>query len=552
MLFVPLPGRRRTRRRPAPLVTVAGVAVGGLAVLPLVYLLIRAFDQGVGRVVEVASSSRALELLANTTALATAVTATAVAIAVPLAWVTVRTDLPYRRVWVVLTALPLAVPSYVGAFAFLAAAGPNGVVTGWLAPLGVQTLPRINGFAGSWLVLSLFTYPYVLLTVRAALRRLDPSLEEASRVLGQGVMTTMWRIVLPQLRPAIVAGALLVALYTLSEFGAVSMLRFDSYTRVIHSAYGSSLDRTRAAVFGLVLVAITTSVLIGEQRARRAVRYHRVHGCSGRTPGVVRLGLWRVPVLVVLSALVLLALAVPLAVVGTWMARGIGGGLEMAQLGVMVGNTLRAASFGAIATVAAALPVALLVVRRGGRLARVVEVTAWTGFALPGVVVALALVFFGARVATPLYQTMGMLTFAYAVLFLPQALGAVRAGLLQMSPTLEEAAALLGDGELTRLRRIMLPLLRPGILAGGALVFLTVAKELPVTQMLSPPSTPTLSTHVWSTTSEIMYSRAAPSALVLVLLSALPLVLLALREEPRARRPRAVDPEVTAAAEAWR
>ena len=172
--------------------------------LPAVYLVVRAADTGLDGVLDTVTSGRTLELLARTALLAVTVTATSVALAVPLAWLTVRTDLPGRRLWVVLSALPLAIPSYVGGFAFVAALGPRGLVQGWLAPLGVEELPSIYGFFGAWLVLTLFSYPYVLLTVRAAVRRLDPSLEEASRTLGRGRRSTCWRVILP--RPATVSG----------------------------------------------------------------------------------------------------------------------------------------------------------------------------------------------------------------------------------------------------------------------------------------------------------------------------------------------------------
>ena len=482
---------------------------------------------------EIASADRTRELLWQTGLLAASVTAAAVLIAVPLAWLTVRTDLPLRRFWVVATALPLAIPTYVGGYAFIGALGPRGILQDWLEPLGVDSLPSFYGFWGAWAVLTLFTYPYVLLTVRSALRGLDPSLEEASRTLGQGRVTTLRRVVLPQLRPSILSGALLVTMYTLSDFGAVSLLRFDSLTAAIFVQYRASLDRSAAAVLGLVLVAATLVVLGGEARGRRAAGYARLHGGGQREPAVVALGRWRWPAFVALSLLLLLALIVPLAVVATWFLRGLDSGEPIRLTTTLIGNSLRAAALGALASVAAAWPVAVLAVRRGGRFGRLVEGACWVGHSLPGVVVALSLVFFGARVVPSLYQTHWMLTLAYVVLFLPQALGAIRASLLQISPSLEEASRLLGRGPVATARRVLLPLARPGLLAGGALVFLTCMKELPATLLLAPTGYPTLATQVWSATSEALFARAAPSALALVLLSSLPLTLMVLRESDR-------------------
>jgi iron(III) transport system permease protein len=202
----------------------------------------------------------------------------------------------------------------------------------------------------------------------------------------------------------------------------------------------------------------------------------------------------------------------------------------------LIGNSLKAAALGALAAVACAWPVAVLSVRRGGWLARVVERACWLGHSLPGVVVALSLVFFGSRVAPGLYQTQWMLTLAYVVLFLPQALGAITAALLQISPSMEEASRLLGRGSLTTTVRVVLPLARPGLLAGGALVFLTCMKELPATLLLAPTGYPTLATAVWSATSEAFFARAALPALALVVLSALPMAILVMHESDQVGR----------------
>lgn len=512
---------------------IAGGAVAALALLPLGYLLVRSSELGWDRVVDLATTDRTRGLLWRTGLLATTVTASAVAIAVPVAWLTVRTDLPLRRFWTIVTALPLAIPTYVGGYAFIGALGPRGILQGWLEPFGVESLPSFYGFPGAWLVLTLFTYPYVLLTVRSALRRLDPSLEEASRTLGRSRWSSFVRIVLPQLRPSIVAGALLVALYALSDFGAVSMLRFDSFTRSIFLQYRASLDRSTAAVLGLVLVALTMAVLSGEAITRRSGGYHRLHSGGARVASPVPLGRWRWPALAFLVLLVGLALVVPMAVIATWLLRGIEAGEPLRVTTTLVGNSLRASAAGALATVLAAWPVAVLAARRGGWWARIVEGACWVGHSLPGVVVALSLVFFGARVVPDLYQTHWMLTLAYVVLFLPQALGAMRTSLMQINPRLEEASRLLGRGSISTLWSVVLPLARPGVLAGGALVFLTCMKELPATLLLAPTGYPTLATQVWSATSEAFFARAAAPALALVLLSSVPMAVLVLRDRDR-------------------
>lgn len=543
-------GTRRRRRNPftdAPVLRLLAVLVAMAAALPFGYLVVRTHELGWAQAWEIAVSERSRRLLWNTLRLAVAVTVASVLISVPLAWLTTRTDLPARRFWLVVTAMPLAIPTYVGSYAVIGALGPRGMLQGWLERIGIERIPSIYGFWGAFVVITLFSYPYVLLPVRAAYRRIDPSLEEASRTLGRSSFVTFLRVVVPQLRPSIMAGSLLVALYTLSEFGAVSMLRYDTFTRAIYVQYRGALNRNSAAVLGLMLVVLTIIVLAAEQRFRGREEVHRLHGGGARTPTMVRLGRWRWVAAASVGALVTAALVMPLAVIGYWMWRGLDVGEPVWPSLAMVTNSLWASALGAVFGVLAALPVAAMVVRHPGFLARAVERLSWSGYALPGVVVALALVFFGAQRATFAYQTLGMLVFAYVILFLPQAVGAVRASMLQITPSLEEASRVLGSGATGTFRRIVLPLSRPGVIAGGALVFLTCMKELPATLLLAPTGFPTLATRIWNATAEGFLSRAAGPALVLVLLSSLPMAVLVSREEIsvsrswRRRRQRAVQ-----------
>jgi iron(III) transport system permease protein len=282
-----------------------------------------------------------------------------------------------------------------------------------------------------------------------------------------------------------------------------------------------------------MLVVLTIVVLAAEQRFRGREVLHRLHGSGARRPAVVPLGRWTVPALGGLSFLAVASLVVPLSVIVFWMQRGARAGEPVWPAWSLLANSFSASILGALAGVAAAIPVAMLVVRHPGRLARFVERLSWSGYALPGIVVALALVFFGAQRVPWAYQTLGMLVFAYVILFLPQAIGAVRASLLQVTPSLEEASRVLGSGPAQTFRRVVLPLGRPGLVAGGALVFLTCMKELPATLLLAPTGFSTLATRVWNATSEGFMARASGSALALVLLSAIPMTILVSREERR-------------------
>ena len=183
--------------------------------------------------------------------------------------------------------LPLVIPSFVGGYVIMGALGPRGILQQLLeGPFGITRLPEIYGFPGALLALSLFNYPYVLLSVRAALRGLDPALEESARSLGHGSWSTFRHLTLPLLRPSITAGGLLVALYTLSDFGAVSMMQFDSFTRVIYMQYTASLNRSSAAVLALMLVMLTFSILAIETWTRGRIHYYSVGSGSKITERV--------------------------------------------------------------------------------------------------------------------------------------------------------------------------------------------------------------------------------------------------------------------------
>jgi iron(III) transport system permease protein len=321
-----------------------------------------------------------------------------------------------------------------------------------------------------------------------------------------------------------VAGALLVALYCLSDFGVVSLLQYESFSNEIYVQYRSAFDRTPAAILALMLVGLTVAVLLVEGRTRGRARYHG--NAASRPATTVSLGRWKWPALLFCGAVVLFALVAPVGVLGFWLVRGLAEGEPLRPLWNAAWSSVYASGL-------AALPVAILSVRFGGRVPGLVEKATYLGYALPGIVLALSLVFFGANYAPWAYQTLGLLVFAYAIHFLPQAVGSTRSALLQVKPSVEEAARGLGRGPARVAATVTAPLAGSGILAGAALVFLTTMKELPATLLLGPTGFETLATRVWGATSEAFFARAAAPALLLVGISAVPLYLLVIREGSR-------------------
>jgi iron(III) transport system permease protein len=530
-LGVPVDAGPSTARAPLPLLVV-GLLIAGLALMPVGYLVVRALGADVAAL-DLVLRPRTLLVAGSTMALALLVGLGTIAVGVPLAWLTTRTDLPGRRLWTILVAVPLAIPSYVIGFAFLAALGPRGALQGLLEPLGVLRLPSIGGLFGTTLVLVLAAYPYVLLATRAALLRTDPSTEEAARLLGDRRGTVFRRVTLPILIPAIAAGALLAVLYALSDFGVVSLLQFDSFSRAIYVQYRASFDRSLAAILALMLVVLTVVVTMAEARLRRrAGSYTGVGGATRRPPTTVPLGRWRWPALGFCGSVVALALGVPAATIAWWLIRGTsqGAGIEFAAEGALNSFTLGAAA--AIGSVVLVIPLGLLVARYPSRLVGLIERATFTGYALPGIVIALAVVFIATSTVPLLYQTIALLALAYAIRFLPQTVGGVRAALVAYGRRLEEAGRTLGDGPIRAFLRVTVPFLRPALVGGAALVFLTTVKELPMALLLGPIGFDTLATQIWDAASEGFYARAAVPASILLLLSTGSVALL-LRVEER-------------------
>ena len=519
------PTRPRPRRRPAPAPLVAVSAlVACLFATPLAYLAVRGLTEG-GTLAAWASAAT-LGPLARTLVLGVSVAAASAVLGTALAWLVARTDLPGRRTARLLLPLPLVMPSFIAAFALLAAFAPGGLLEGLLEPLGVDRLPAFEGFWGALYVLTLFTYPYVYLPVVARLGQLPASLEESARLLGRGPAAVFRTVVAPQAAGAVWAGTLLVFLYTISDFGAVQLLRYETLTSSIYAS--RVFDRAGALAQSLLLGLLAVAVVAAERSATRGARPSRL--AAGARSLRVPLGRWRGPALALVAGVVGLALVAPVGVLAFWAGRGLVAGSTRA--GALVSNagglalpavhTATMAVLSAIVAVAAVLPVAYLTVRHASRLAGTANAVIVGGFALPGLVVALALAFWTLQAPWPLaalYQTQALLVFAYVVHFGSQALRAAQVAVAAVPSRLDDAARTLGAGRLRRLRTVELPLATPGLLAGAGLVLLSTMKELPATLLLAPPGFETLATRIWNATEDAFLADASLAALFLLALS---------------------------------
>ena len=492
---------------PVPLIVAASFAAA-LVLLPILVTVVQA--AGVSAPIAAQLLLRPLvgRLLINTIGLVVAASITCAIIGTAAAWLVERTDLAGRKMWGVLAAAPLAIPPFISSYAWVSLS--NG----------------LQDFGGALLVVTCAYYPLVYLPVAAALRGLDPALEETGRSLGHGSLGSFIRVVAPQLRPALYGGMLLVALDTLIEFGAFALLRFRTFTTELYAQYRTGLDGPELSLLALVLIALCLVCVIGEVRVRGRARYARIGSGARRVAAPARLGWMHWPAVLAFAALTIAALGVPVGMVGYWLLQHSEAATSPVapSLQLLFDATLASLGYGLAGAAAAlflAAPLGYLATRYPSRLSVFLERTAYLAQGVPGIVIALAFISLTVQTIRPLYQSATLLIIVYAILFLPFALIGVRSALAQVQLGLEEAGRSLGLGWFAVAVRVLAPLAGPGLGAGAAMVFVFVATELTATLLLAPIGTRTLATEVWANTSTFAFAAAAPFAAMMLLISLL-------------------------------
>jgi iron(III) transport system permease protein len=496
--------RRRSGHEWPLLILSAVIALALLA--PLVLIALDARSAGWQEIHRVLFRARSAMLLRNTIVLCAIVAVFAAAIGTGAAWLTERTALSGRRLWTVLLVLPVAIPDFVVGYAWHSFA------------------PRLSPLLGASIVMTLGTYPLVYLPVAAALRRSDPGMEEAAHSLGVGRIAAFRRVTLPLIRAAVLGGCVLVVLTVISEYGAFEILRYQTFTTEIFTEFQFDSQAAGALSIPLVCLGLLALFVEGIVPRRTTARL-----APRRTTARARLGRMTIPALLALGALVTLGVGVPVGTIFYWMAQSQHTTLPAAAtLATATWTTVTYGAWGAGVAVVLAVPVALLSLRRTSVTRNVLERSTYVTKALPGVVIALSLVFFATRYAFGLYETSVLLVAAYAILNFPLALVCVRASVAQVPARLTDVGRSLGRGPVSVFFRVTLPLLAPGLLAGFCLVFLTAVTELTATLVLAPIGVQTLATQFWAFQQNVAYGAAAPYALVMVLLALVPGTLLGL------------------------
>ena len=444
-------------------------------------------------------------------------------IGVPAAYFLARYKIPFSKLWVLLFTLPLVMPSYISAYSYLAALGRFGFyenVFGSAFPIAVK-----GNLFGSWLSMTMVNFPFVFLMTYAALLNLPASIEESALSLGCSKRQVFFRVILPNVKVPIISGMLLIALYSLSDFGTPAIMNYRTLTFEIFK-YWDIGRFGESSLYALLLILIASLILVGESLINRKSHFSlKNKNCK---PVAKEQLTTRGNTLVVsfLSGVTLISIVLPVVTILYWAFQGRENFPVSSTLTSAVTGSVILASLTAVFALLFAFPFAWVAVREKGPLSYIADKASFAGNMIPGVVIALALVsfFISFRIGEfTLYHTLAMPVLGCAIRFLPQAVSALKTSLVQLNSSLEEASLSLGRTPWESFMAVTFPLIKPGALSALALVFITTIKELPITLMLSPPGARYLTQSIWNYIDEAEYSRVAVPALLLLIISSLSL-----------------------------
>ncbi len=499
--------------------------------LPLFYVVVSAVttDLAVWRRLW---TTRIPELLLNTLSLSIGVAVIDLILGVSLAWIVTRYRFPGSRTWDWLLILPLSIPSYVLASTYTYLLKRGGTLEHiWQSMAGPDAvLFSPFSFMGAVLVLALNTFPFVYLLARSAFKNFNVSFEEAARTTGAGRITTFFRVSLPIIRPSLFAGLFLAILYVASDFGAVSLLRFQTFTHAVYQQMTGRFDNAAASCLSLVLVVCASVFLFGERWFRRRSRFYQT---TNRYQPPIPQPCRPLTALLTNGYLLLIFMAafgLPCLLLIQWTTEAFSAGDISPKFIGYMWNSLSLSGLTATAAIVCGMPLAYVASRYQTWFGTMCVQGAYAGYILPGPVAALAILVVVSQLMPQLYGTMLILLLAYLVHFLPVALQGMESALQQITPNLEEAARNLGSRPVQSFWRVTLPLVRGGFLGAWILVFVQCMKELPASLLLRPAGFDTLAVRIWLEASEELYTLAAPPALLIVVIT-IPVVLLLMRHD---------------------
>ena len=477
------------------------------------------------------------------------VSAGTASIGVTCAWLVVAFDFPFRRLLAWALVLPLAVPTYLAAYAFgefFHFTGP--VQTALRHVFGFQTVrdywfPDIRTTEGAAIVLSSVLYPYVYLTTRVVFIMQGRNIADVARTLGARPSKVFFRILLPVARPAVVAGVALVLMETVNDIGAVEYLGVRTLTFSVYSTWLNRGSLEGAAQIAMVMLVLVLAILQAERWARRRQRFHgaRATHMRVRPPRVILTGWRRWLAACAVLMPVLAGFGIPLLVFGDYASRRLEQLGEPALQSAFVNSVVTAGATALVTVFAAMLMINAARLSRSNAVGGMARLAS-SGYALPGTILGLGLLFALTRLDNAIDGFLrinvgissGLLftgsaaavVLACSIRFLALAEGAIRSGMEKLPPHLDEAARSLGRSPLASAREILLPLLRPAILTSAVLVFVDTVKELSATILLRPFGFSTLATHVYENASRGVIEDGAVAALLIIVTALVPVILL--------------------------
>lgn len=503
--------------------SVIAIAVAVLViftVLPMAYLVLRSFAVEGGWSAEnykvVYGSAVNMRALVNTIKISLLVTLISVLISFPLAWLVGRTNLPARGMFRTLFVATYMIPPYVGAIAWTQLLSPNtGYLNEWLVKVfGLSQSPfDIYTMSGLIWCMTIFHLPFAFIAISRALEKMDPSLEEASRVSGASPLSTLFRVTLPLMFPSIVAGGVLVFISVGSAFGIPAIIGMPGQievltTRIVTYVYmGTGKGIKEATALAVSLMIVANVILYGMTALLTRKEYVTISGKSTR-PGIVDLGIWKWPITAAVSLYAFVSVVLPMAsIFVTSLIKSLSRPITLDNMTLrtwlavvkndqymdpLINSFILAAVAATLCTVIALL-VAYFLVKTKVKGRRLPDSLATLGGATPSIVISLALILtFSGEFGLNLYSTMSILVVAYMVKYLTMAVRTIAASLTQVHVSLEEAALNSGASWLRTLKDILLPLISPSIVAGWFLVFMPSFYELTMSILLYGAKTKTI------------------------------------------------------------
>ena len=468
------------------------------------------------------------DLLLNTMLLFIFVVISSLILGLLISIILVRFNIPGSKILFTLSVLPLVIPSYIGALTYVSAFSPKGLFVQLFSSLGINEIAGIDGFFGSWLVLTLFTYPYVLLICSSALRNLDSTVEDAARSLGKNRFNVYTQVVIPRLKKPIIFSGLLVGLYVISDFGAVSLMRYSTLTKAIYSYYEFNINGDPVIFYSSILIVLALLISF-IQRGSEEARSAKVSGTPKISEKTNLSPRSKVLIYTFVSLVIFSGLILPISVLSYWLIRGLSAGNSVrAVFGGVVGS-LSVSLLAALFSVIVSTPIIIMVSQYRSKFGNVLERIMLALYGLPHISVGVAILFITIKIFPSIYQSFTALIISYLIVFLPQAIGAGQASMEQVKSNYLDASSGLGMSKLKSFYRITLPLIYRGLFAGGALVFLSTMKELPQTLLLRPTGLNTMAIDIWSYASEGLFTQAAFSSFILLAISAIPTYILSTR-----------------------